>query len=366
MHDPTLSAAEARDFARAVAAGRPHRPLYIKLKLVWTCNLRCAMCRHWRDEEEAPLPLEAFLPVVDELATLGCRKLHLSGGEPTLRRDLETLIARAYRQGIRVTMTTNGTALTEARVASLVAAGLRRANISLDSPDPAIHEAVRGVPGCWARTVAGIRRLSAALPPGKVRVNTVVTPLNYSSLGPMASVVHALGAGALNLIPVDPHQSDLGALSGEEIRDYNARIAPQLAREGRRLGVLRHSRDAYPFGRSDALVDHDSRGDYARGYYDHHRCYAPWTHALIDHAGRVSVCCMTPRRPVVGDLRRESFTAIWRGEAFAALRRRERLPLLPACRQCDMFTHHNRRLETLAQGNPWLNRWRELRHRHRR
>ena len=54
MHDPALIAADASAFRAAVRAGRPYRPLYVKLKLVWDCNLRCEMCLHWRARSDPP------------------------------------------------------------------------------------------------------------------------------------------------------------------------------------------------------------------------------------------------------------------------------------------------------------------------
>lgn len=361
MHNLALIAADATAFRTAVREGQSYRPLYVKLKLVWDCNLRCSMCLHWREHSDPPLPTAAWLALIDELAQLGCRKLHFSGGEPTLDRDLTLLVARVAERGIRATMTTNATTLTPRRAARLVAAGLRRANVSLDSPDPAIHDRQRGVAGSWRKTVAGFQALRDCWPPGRLRINTVVTALNYSSLAELPGWAAELGAAQLNLIPLDAHTPELGAMTAAQIADFNARIAPVLAREGRRLGLLPSVADAYPFGRSPAEREASTRGCYARGYYDQHRCYAPWTHALIDHAGRVSACCMTPRQPTLGDLREQSFAAIWGGAVYAALRRSRSLPLFPACRQCDMFLDQNRRLDgLLADSAPgrWLGQWR--------
>jgi radical SAM protein with 4Fe4S-binding SPASM domain len=119
--------------------------------------------------------------------------------------------------------------------------------------------------------------------------------------------------------------------------------------------LIRHRREAYPFGRSGGAVRAGERGHYARGYYDRHRCYAPWTHALVDHVGRVSVCCMSVNRPVMGDLRVQSFAEVWQGAAYTALRSCAQMPPLEACRHCDMFLAHNRKLEKLTR--PLVLRW---------
>ncbi|MEZ5582678.1 MAG: radical SAM protein [Candidatus Competibacteraceae bacterium] len=360
MHDTKLITADPSIFRHAVKSAVPYRPLYVKLKLVWRCNLRCAMCRHWREDSAEALPTEAFLPVIDELAELGCRKLHLSGGEPTLRRDLERLIARASEQGIRVSMTTNATAITAKRADSLVAAGLRRANVSIDSSDPVIHDRLRGVEGSWARTVAGFRELRSRLKKGRLRINTVISADNYLSLKLLPLWASVLGADELNLIPLDAHTDELVGLNRDQIHTFNIQIAPTLAAEGVRLGLLSHAGLAYPFGREDSELKHSKTGDYARGFYERHRCYAPWAHCLIDHAGRVSTCCMTPGKPFLGDLRQQSFSEIWYGPAYRALRAHQALPLFPTCRQCDMFLEQNRRLHDLVKSSPlqrWLSRW---------
>jgi MoaA/NifB/PqqE/SkfB family radical SAM enzyme len=71
--------------------------------------LRCGMCNHWRDESEDPLDVNFFKYLVGELAEMGCKKIHLTGGEATLRPNLEELIAYIRDRQIRPTMTTNAT-----------------------------------------------------------------------------------------------------------------------------------------------------------------------------------------------------------------------------------------------------------------
>ena len=73
---------------RSVADGAP--PAYlrsVKIKLTARCNLRCQMCRYGKNLDLPELPTERWLGIIDELAELGCRKLHLSGGEVMVRRD---------------------------------------------------------------------------------------------------------------------------------------------------------------------------------------------------------------------------------------------------------------------------------------
>jgi MoaA/NifB/PqqE/SkfB family radical SAM enzyme len=344
-------AADARAFRRAVRAGRPYRPLDVKIKVVWTCNLRCGMCPHWREPGDRPLEAAAFLALVDDLAALGTRRIHLSGGEPTLRPDLEAIVARAAGHGLRVAMTTNATRLDAARAGALVAAGLRQANVSFDGPDAAVHDAIRGVPGAFERARAGFAHLRAALPAGRLRVNTVVSQANWEAMPAMAAFVRAIGADRWNLMPMDEAFPELRRLGGPEIAAWNARIGPAVWAAVRGTGLFASEAEAYPFGRRGAAVALAAEGGYARGFYARRGCLAPFTHAFVDHVGRVSVCCMLPNAPVLGDLRSSSFKEIWEGAAYAAVRRLDQAPAA-ACATCDHFLAANRELLPLTAAGP--------------
>ena len=80
---------------RAVDEGRPPLLRCAKIKLTSRCNLRCEMCRYGRTRHEETLSTERWSAVLAELVSLGCQKVHFSGGEVFLRRDFLTLVGRA-------------------------------------------------------------------------------------------------------------------------------------------------------------------------------------------------------------------------------------------------------------------------------
>lgn len=346
MHDPQLVLQDLTNFKVAVRSGSAYKPLYVKLKLMWACNLRCGMCNHWRDPYTEPMDTGTLKHLIDELVALGCQKIHITGGEPTLRPDLEELISYMVCQGIRPTMTTNGTLLTAERCKSLTEAGLHKVNVSLDSPDPGIHDRLRGSSGAWSRTIRGIQNLRNYLyRANSLRLNTVISKENYLSLTDLPELAHQLRVDRLNLIPLDRHTEDIEGLSIEEIKEFNRRVAPTIAHLGLRYKLIERRAQAFPFGDNPQAIADSSRGHHAHSYYDRHRCYAPWTHCLIDHLGQVSVCCMTTNQVIMGDLRQQSFREVWQGEAYTKLRQSHHLPQLQQCRQCDMFLAHNQAIE---------------------
>ena len=340
-------AADAEAFRRAVAERRAFRPLYVKIKLMFGCNLKCEMCNHWRETRETPLSIARFKEAIGELAALGCRKIHFSGGEPLLRPQAPDLVAHATALGLRVTMTTNGTLVDKALAKNLVESGLRGVNVSLDSPERKVHDRVRGVSGVWKDTTRAIQLFRRYAHKGKVtvRINTVVSRSTYASLAPLPDLAASLGANALNLIPVDDHCGEHLSLRRRDIEDYNARIAPGIAKRALTLGLMRDEREAYPFGKTSRDLSLAKRGNYAFGWYDRHPCFAPWTHSLIDFNGLVYVCCMTREQIApIGDLKTSSFTDIWTGAGYQAIRRMMHPPALSPCRRCDDFVEENRQL----------------------
>lgn len=113
----------------------------MRISVTERCNFRCVYCMP--ADGLAPIPREHLLSfeeiarVVKVASRLGLSKVRLTGGEPTVRRDLPKLVAMIYAvPGIReIAMTTNGSRLSEL-AEPLKRAGLRRINISLDTLRP--------------------------------------------------------------------------------------------------------------------------------------------------------------------------------------------------------------------------------------
>lgn len=149
---------------------------YLRLSITEVCNFRCTYCLPDGFKKTAPLtfltPLECER-VVRAFAELGVSKIRLTGGEPSVRRDLTEIIARtAAVPGVsKVCITTNGWNL-DRQIAGWHDAGLTNLNVSIDSLD---REAFRQITGHdrLASVVAGVdRALSLGLP--SVKINGVL------------------------------------------------------------------------------------------------------------------------------------------------------------------------------------------------
>ncbi len=164
-----MSAALKDQFGRSIE--------YLRISVTDRCNFRCLYCMPveglpWLPKAEI-LSYEEIANVVGQLAPLGLRRLRITGGEPTIRPDLEKLIAmlRAVPEIEDIALSTNGAKLPEL-APRLRAAGLDRLNMSADSLRPDRIAAI-------ARRNVGFDPVAAALAAeqagiGPIKINVVV------------------------------------------------------------------------------------------------------------------------------------------------------------------------------------------------
>lgn len=154
------------------------RPItYLRISVTDRCNLRCVYCMPEAGLPWIPKPdiltFEEIVSIVRAAASVGVRSIRLTGGEPLIRRELDRLVAMiAAIPGIEdIALSTNGLLL-EAQAPALRAAGLTRANISLDTLREDRFTAIARRPGL-GKVLAGIdAAIAAGLAP--IKINTVV------------------------------------------------------------------------------------------------------------------------------------------------------------------------------------------------
>ena len=207
------------------------RPLHdLRISVTDRCNFRCSYCmpKEVFDKTYRFLP-HASLLSFEEItrlggifAGLGVRKLRLTGGEPLLRKDLETLVAMlgALRtpdgEALDLTLTTNGSLL-ERKAAALARAGLRRVTVSLDALDDAVFRRMNDVDFPVADVLRGIDAARATgLAP--IKVNMVVKRgTNDHEIVPMARFFRERYGAAVTLRFIE--YMDVGATNGWRMDD---------------------------------------------------------------------------------------------------------------------------------------------------
>jgi len=168
-------------------------PYKADVALTYGCNNACHHCYNEPDRFTMPsLSLDDWFRVLDKLAGIGIPHMILTGGEPTLHPDLPAIIRHADGLGLIVGMNTNGRLLSHApTMAALAEAGLNHVQITLETCQAGVHDAMVGAPGAFAQTVRGIEN---ALTSGVHTItNSTLTRRNLHDAVPIVEFLHGLG-----------------------------------------------------------------------------------------------------------------------------------------------------------------------------
>ncbi|MFE2105019.1 pyrroloquinoline quinone biosynthesis protein PqqE [Kitasatospora sp. NPDC059463] len=239
----------------AATGKRAPAPLGLVAELTHRCPLQCSYCANpveltkQRDE----LGTDQWLRVLDQARGLGVLQVHLTGGEPLLRRDLAVIVTHARRLGLYTNLITSGLPLDAARAAELAAAGLDHVQLSVQDADPSQADTVAGLtrlsgPGGHERKLAAAALLTAAGLP--LTVNAVLHRGNLARLGAIADLAVDLGADRVELA----HTQFYGwawvnrahlAPDDEQVRQAERDVAEARARHGDRIEITHVTADLH-------------------------------------------------------------------------------------------------------------------------
>lgn len=216
------------------------RPLLVHFEVTLRCNAHCSFCDYWKtDASERDRELKSF---ADAARYFNPMLVTFTGGEPTLRRDLEEVV-RTVCDAIRlkyVTLITHGGMLTPERAWSLWEAGINQFNISLDYLDER-HDQARGIPGLSAkifRTVPAMRERGI----DNIRFNTVIKDDNLDQIMPIVERAASLKCGVNLSVYTDSKNGNKDHLLREDqLREVDSLVAELLAFKRRRRGIITNS-----------------------------------------------------------------------------------------------------------------------------
>ncbi len=306
-------------------------PHVVAWNLTRRCNLECAHCyiaAGPRETAIGELDTAACLGIVDQvLAVNPAPMLILSGGEPLLREDLTHIARYASEKGATVVVGTNGTLLTDERIAGLKAAGVRGFAVSVDSLRPAYHDNFRHGRGSLADTQGALARLTRQRL--DFIIQTTVTKGNRAELAALVEWAARQGAVSFNCYFLVSTGRG-AALTDLGPADYEAVLA-DLARWEReyRGRMLVRAKCAPHFMRHVHQLDPESP---VLNYET--RCPCGTQYCRITPDGKLTPCPYMPE--VAGDLGVHSFAEIWRSAPL--LRQLRDGPLGGKCGACDYRT----------------------------
>ncbi len=174
------------------------RPWNLVAELSYRCPLRCAYCSNPLDHASTRdgLGSEDWCRVFREAAELGVVHVGLTGGEPTVRRDLPEIVAGAAEAGLYTHLVTAGMPLTEPGLDALVEAGLRSVQLSFQDADAAPADAIAGA-RAHERKLAFARWVRARGLP--LSINVVLHRRNLGRVPALVELARELDAHRLEL-----------------------------------------------------------------------------------------------------------------------------------------------------------------------
>ena len=292
-------------------------------ELTHRCPLACPYCSNPMELKALAdeLSTETWIDIFEQAAALGVLHLHLSGGEPASRRDLEELTSGAAKAGLYTNLITSGIGLTQKRMDALAAAGLDHVQLSLQGVDAAMADRIAGYAGGLERKLAVASWVTARDMP--LTVNAVCHRQNFDRLDDMIALAVRLGARRLEIATVQFHGWAVANRSQLMPTREQAKIAGDTVRGAReRLkGVL--------------VIDYVP-ADYHATYPK--ACMGGWgrTGLNVDPSGKVLPChaAETIKHLRFDSVKDRPLADIWfEGEAFNAFRGFEWMQ--EPCRSCE-------------------------------
>jgi len=172
-------------------------PVGMLCELTHRCPLQCPYCSNPLELERANTELTTaeWQDVMRQAARLGVLQIHLSGGEPTARRDLEEIVETAANVGLYTNLITAGVLLSRERLVRLAAVGLDHVQLSIQDVDPENADRIAAYPGgsVKKREVARwVKELELPL--------TINAPIHRQNIHSMQAIIdYAVEVGAERL-----------------------------------------------------------------------------------------------------------------------------------------------------------------------
>lgn len=305
-------------------------PVLSEVALTKRCNIKCSFCYascYYAEAGSDPTPqselttseVKQVLTIIKQQAQVP--SVSFTGGEPSLRTDLEELVRFASRSlAMRVNLITNGTLIDRSRAKALKKAGLASAQVSIESATAEEHDAIVGIQGAQQRSISGL----LALKDQRILVHphATICAANKQSVHQLADLACDLGVDrfSLNLvIPAGRGSERANLVSYSE----TSAILERVMQRARAVGVRFMWYSPTPL----CLFNPIAFGMGNKG------CSACEGLLSVDPSGNV-LPCSSWSEPV-GNLLTDGFETIWYGKRARFIR--EKRCAHEGCRQCEHF-----------------------------
>lgn len=302
-------------------------------QLFWECTHRCNLnCRHCGSDckltaDHPDMPAADFLKVLDSLKPhLDSHKVSIiiTGGEPLMRPDLETVGREIYNREYPWGIVTNGLALTPERFRRLLAAGLHSITVSLDGLEDD-HNWMRGNEKSYEKALAAIKMI-AATPNIKYDVVTCVNTRSLARLDELKQELIAAGVKNWRLFTIFP-SGRAKEYPEFELNGTDFQKLMEFIEATRKEGVIHASYCCEGF-----------LGGYEMDVRDHFfTCNAGVSVGSVLIDGSISACPSIRANYSQGNIYEDDFWDVWENR-YGPFRDR-RWMKTGICEECSMFRY---------------------------
>ncbi len=304
----------------------------LAINLTQRCNLACGHCyldaTTIRDTDESELSTREVCTLLDNIAAMdNGTMVVLTGGEPLVRRDLETIIQHGSDKELAMVLGTNGALLTKQRVKTLQKAGLMGAGISIDSLNPEFHDTFRGQQGSWQQTMNGIESCREAGLSFQLHFSIMDDNAHeLKDIIEFARLVEARGLNIFFLVCTGRGES----FSNISPLRYEQTLQEIIKAQALYTDLIIRPRCAPHFKRIAFQQNPDSKLNQISGR-EGDGCIAGIHYARVTHDGSVTPCPYI--ETTSGNIRQQQFSSIWdNANDFQKLREAK---LLGRCGKCE-------------------------------
>lgn len=298
-------------------------PVAMLAELTHRCPLQCPYCSNplQLSRRSDELSTEEWVDIFKQAARLGVLQVHLSGGEPTARRDLAELIAAVRDVGIYSNLITSGVLLTAEKITAYKVAGLDHVQLSIQDSDPENADRIANYKRGYEKKIAVAALVrEAGLP---LTVNAVVHRQNLDHLEEIIALAASLDAHRLEIAHVQYY--------GWAFKNLEA-LMPTAAQVARANKLAAEALETY---RGRMVIDYVVPDYFARRPK---RCMDGWGNQFfaITPRGLALPChaAETLTGLAFSSLREKSLEWIWRQDpAFQKFRGTDWMP--DPCRSCQ-------------------------------
>lgn len=311
---------------------RKLKPIYVQWLCTHKCNFRCPHCGTAASEAKPQeLKAEEIIPVIDNLAEIGCKLLSLTGGEPILRDDIFNVIKHAKEMGIGIGFVTNGYAI-EKYAKDIERTEVDSVLVSIDGYKEN-HDRIRGMPGAYKKAIQSIEILKKIGVPA-VGVSTVCLKENLNDIPKIVDDVFAHGCDRHRIQSIVPE----GRAKGKGNKPEEIKQVLRYVLDARKKGIKTEVCEGLGF-----LGPLEKR---VRPYTFF--CSSGWSTFTIMDDGTVMGCPATDFTELNdGSIRKENIKDIW-WNRFQRFRETLYDDLPKNCKECKYIRE--------CRGGCWLHR----------